>query len=223
VPLQTTQRNEVLATVRAARLEPANFEWGSALRYRGSQAVLTHTATSSFYDFIFDGGLWKGAWQPTREAPLASETLGTWINVLRAVSGWLDVLRAEIEAPDLWAELQRERSAVMGPALEEPANTPFSSDEREIISTQIRALKEYVADAYELTAHQQRELEARLDYVEAAAGRMGRIDWWNLFAGALINLALAAIVPVHAIQAILVMAAHGLAGLFGNAPPALPP
>jgi hypothetical protein len=52
--------------------------------------------------------------------------------------------------------------------------------------------------------------------------RMGRIDWWNLFAGAVINLALAAIIPPQVVQGVLSMAAHGLGALYGGFPPALP-
>jgi hypothetical protein len=222
VALQKTKKNEILVEVRAAGFDPTEFQWSVSTMHRGSQEILLHGATDSYFDFIFDSSSWRAVWKPDEEAPVDGGNFGAWNNLMVAARRWLNALRAEVDAPDLWAELERERDALLRPTLIEAANTPFSGEERVLISAQIRELKEYVAAAYELSADQQRELEARLDYVESASRRMGRFDWWNLFAGALINLVLAAIVPPHAVQAILLMAAHGLAQLFGGAPPALP-
>ena len=70
---------------------------------------------------------------------------------------------------------------------------------------------------------QQRELDARLDYLIAAARRTPRIDWWNLVAGSLVTLVLTSVLPGQAVQSILTMAARGLWSLFGEAPASLPP
>lgn len=135
---------------------------------------------------------------------------------------WARSLRDEINAPDLWGELRRERELLAQPnEAGEAENTPFTSEELARISKQIADLKTYLIESRELTQDQQLELETRLDYIERSAPRMGRIDWWNLLTGALLNLVLTGLIPPHVVQTLLILAAHGLAGLFGGGPPEL--
>jgi hypothetical protein len=123
-----------------------------------------------------------------------------------------------VQAPDLWAELNREQEALTRPTEGgDEANTPFLPDELERLAAQMEALKEYVRQNAELDEAQRREIGARLDYLVSAAVRgTPRIDWWNHFVGALISLALTSVVQPHVVQSILTMAAHGVAALFGG-------
>jgi hypothetical protein len=79
--------------------------------------------------------------------------------------------------PDLLAELQREREILTGTRYEAVGNTPFTSEELAQIAEQLRQIKEYVSTAYALSEEQALHLEAKLDDIAAAAGRMGRKDW----------------------------------------------
>jgi hypothetical protein len=110
-----------------------------------------------------------------------------WSAQLLSCERWLHLIRSEWEAPDLWAQLQRERTAVGGPA-SGVENAPFTEDELGV-SAQIRELKEYVRTAHDLEEGQLREIDARLDHVEHTARQgIGRVDWWNLLVGTLFNL-----------------------------------
>jgi len=223
VPLQRTQQNEVLAAVQAADLDPGEFSWLPGSHYQGSQARLVHQPSDFYFNFIFGGNTWQCVFEPGDGVPRSHNSAGSWYQEMQDVARWLYTLRDEVQAPDLWAELDRERNALAQPNAGDTENTPFSPDELARISEQIAELKEYVRNAYELGHDQQRVLEARLDYVEhVAQDGMGRVDWWNLFAGALVNLVLTQIVPPGVVQALLVLAVQGLAGLFGGGMPELP-
>jgi hypothetical protein len=70
-----------------------------------------------------------------------------------------------------------------------------------------------------------RSLEAKLDYIEAAAGHVGRKDWLLLLCGVMLTVIVSDLLRPQAVQYILSTALHGLDHLFGSGsiPPQLPP
>jgi hypothetical protein len=88
--------------------------------------------------------------------------------------------------------------------------------ERVQITTQLREISEYVRSTYDLPVPQQTALDARLDYLEAAAARgLGRIDWRNAFVGVMMGVVVEAILPPDVAREALALALRGLAHLFG--------
>lgn len=57
---------------------------------------------------------------------------------------WLDLLKQEIEAPDLWAALEQEKSIVEIASVEDIENRNFSSEEQNIIVKKILELEDYL-------------------------------------------------------------------------------
>lgn len=229
--LQLTQRNAVFHAISSVGLEPTDFAWwdrglAGFVPFEGVQDVLIHRPTGSHFQFIYAS---NGPWAAHLELGIGrpTETLRTddWQATIVELHSWLRVVKEEFEAPDLWAELERERQALARPSEGgEAENTPFSLDEMKILAAQMEALKVYVGRSEELNAHQQVEVIARLDYLlEAAARGTPRIDWWHLAVGALVNLVLTSVVEPHVVQSLLTMAAHGLSALFGGGPPLLEP
>ena len=68
---------------------------------------------------------------------------------------------------------------------------------------------------YELDGHQRRVLEVNVSYAKDAATRLPRVDWWNAVVGALVAVALTALIPPEAIRAALLLASHALVGMLG--------
>jgi hypothetical protein len=68
-------------------------------------------------------------------------------------------------------------------------------------------------------------LEARLDEVEAATGRLGRKDWLLVFWGRFFGVIVSGVLPPEAVHHILWVALHGLEHHFGSGgfPPQIPP
>jgi hypothetical protein len=146
-------------------------------------------------------------------------------DVEERVRRWAEEVNRDVDTPDLWAELQRERKILPGALYEDIENTPFSSDEQADIAAQLRQIKELVRNTYSLSEEQMRSVEAKLDNIEAAAGRIGRKDWLLLLYGSMFSVIVTELLPPGAVQSILEMALHGLAHLFdvGGIPPQLPP
>ena len=101
----------------------------------------------------------------------------SWPTVEERAERWARDVQRDVEMPDLLAELQREREILTGTRYGEGGNTPFTPEELAEIAEQLRSIKEYVNTAYTFSEAQRLHLEAKLDDIAAAAGRMGRKDW----------------------------------------------
>ena len=149
----------------------------------------------------------------------------TWPTVVERVERWARDVKRDVDTPDLLAELQREREILTDTRYEAVGNTPFSSEEQAEIAEQLRQIKEYVSTSYALSEVQARHLEAKLDDIVAAAGRMGRKDWTLWVGGALLGAFVQGILPPEVVQHIIRMTVDGLGYLLGGGgtPPLLPP
>jgi hypothetical protein len=102
------------------------------------------------------------------------------------------------------------------------ANTPFTVDEQQQIARQLDEVRAYTRDTYELPGDQMRLLEGRLDYLQEAASRMGRIDWRNAVTGVLLGAVVNAALPSDAVRDALSMLLRSVGHMFGHPVPELP-
>jgi hypothetical protein len=93
-------------------------------------------------------------------------------------------------------------------------NTHFTSDERKHIVDQLQVLVEHVQRTYSLSAAQVKALSEKLQYVVDALPRLGRKDWFLLFAGALFTY-LPVLLPPEAIRDISFSFLEALGHLHG--------
>lgn len=219
--MEKWQRNVIYEAVVAGGLDPreCTFDYGDA------GARITHVPSASY--FLLEGDITeyttKAVVGESEKWPVGLRTF--WIQVEERVRGWAKEVTEDVDTPDLWAEAQREREILTGARYEDVENTPFTSDEQAAIAEHLRQTKEYVTRTYSLSDAQILHLEAKLDDIAAAAGRMGRKDWTLLVCGALLGAFVQGILPQEAVQDILRMTLDGLGYLFGGGggPPQLPP
>jgi hypothetical protein len=149
----------------------------------------------------------------------------TWTKVPEKVRQWAEEVKRDVDTPDLWADLQREREILAGARYEAVENTLFTLDEQAQIAKQLREIKEYLKKTYSLSGEQMSRVEAKLDEAEEAACRIGRKDWLLLFCGVMFTLIVTGLLPPEAVQHIILIAVHGLDHLLGGGgrPPELPP
>ena len=101
-------------------------------------------------------------------------------------------------------------------------NTPFTSEEQKDIEQRLREVEAHVRDTYSLFEPEMETLHRKIDYLIDAAGRFGRIDWLNIFVGAIFSYLLAVALPsehalpfmTHFLHAIRHFFEHGLPPLF---------
>ena len=142
--------------------------------------------------------------------------------LMEQVGFWLGQLKLDIETPDLWAQLQRERALLAAVSDEAIENTPFTSAEREEISRQLQELKDDLSRAHSLSAEQMRLLDERLAYLVDATDRVGRKDWFLMAAGAMLSYVLAAALPPDAATHVLGMLLTSIGHILWGGPLGLP-
>lgn len=219
--LEKIFRNPIIETVETGGLAPSEctFDFNDDGGCR-----ITHTPSGS--TFVVEGPFGRHTTTAVvgDGAPQQLEAF-IWPTVVERVERWARDVKRDVDTPDLWAELQREREILTGTRYEEVGNTPFTSDELAEIAEQLQQIKEYVSTRYALSEAQMLHLEAKLDDIAAAAGRMGRKDWALWVSGALLGAFVQGILPPEVVQHIARMTVDGLGYLLGGGgtPPLLPP
>ncbi len=209
--LTKKQRNALYDHIVTAGLDPARCEFAE-----DEQDVrLTHGPTGS----VFSAQPHKYEGYTVRKSigdePAEQFFEPAWPSVLNSAGIWAESVEEFTAAPDLWAEIRREKKFLSGDEYESASNTPFGADEQARIAAQLRQIKEYLAERYPLSDEEISEVEVRLDDVEAAASRVGRKDWLLMFYGVMFTLIVTALLPPDAVQRIMAMVSHGLGDLFG--------
>lgn len=208
------QRNAIFEAVVKGGLDARECTFD----YDDATARITHMPSGSYFLLEGDAGRYT-ATAIVGDGPSWPSDSFIWTNVQDRVQRWAEEVKGDVETPDLWAELQREREILTGARYQDVENTPFTSDEQAEISEQLRQIKELMQGS--LSEVQMRSLEQRLGEIEAAAGRIGRKDWLLLFLGAMFTELVTGVLPPEAVQRIVTMGLHGLDQLFGGG--AMPP
>ncbi len=178
----------------------------------GSSFLIEHGQTSSYLTTAFVGDL----------SPFQLEA-AIWPTVEERVERWARDVKRDVDTPDLWAEVQAEREIFTGDSFVDDDNSSFSQDEQAEIVEQVRVIKVFVQTSHVHDDAQWRSIEAKLDYIQEAAGRIGRKDWWLLVLGVMFELIATGLLPPNAVRDIITAAFHALGHLFKMPPPMLPP
>jgi hypothetical protein len=228
VSLLPSQRNDVLLAIQAAGLDPADFEWRThtkvtgAGRTRANETIPVLWFQKSKYFFAFEyptGGSGHAArFSPGEEHLTDHRGATTWINQLRLVDHWLEYLKREVTAPDLWGAVAEGSTLLQGATGSASENTPFTSSERERIAASLRELKDYAIATYQLTTDQTASLEGRIQYLIEASGRLSRKDWINAAVGALMGFVMTAALQGDQARDFILMTGRALNWLFQNVP-----
>jgi hypothetical protein len=219
--LEKGQRNGIFDAIETAGLNPRDFELDTGGN-DDDEARIIHRRSESTFVLGRDGmGGYSGTMVAGDGRPWPYRA-HSWTSAEQSVSRWLEEVKQDLETPDLWAELQQEREMLGTAPAEATENTPFSADEQREIANQLRATKKYVKKTYALSEDDMQALEARLDHLGDAAGRLGRLDWRTVVAGTLLTAIVEAVLPPEATRDVLLMLLRSLAHLFGHPIPELP-
>jgi hypothetical protein len=223
VQLVKWQRNAIYEAIEAGGLDVSECTF----TYDDAQARVTHVPSGSYFLLEGDPSHYTVTAVVGEDPPWPSEAY-SWTKVAERVRRWAEDVKRDVGTPDLWAELQRARELLTDPRYEEVENTPFTSDEQTEIAAQLREIRQVAQTTYSLSDAEMRSLDARLGYLEAAAGRLGRTDWRGVFVGVIITVILAGLLPPEAVHHVFVTTLLGLEHLFGGdgvplAPGQLPP
>jgi hypothetical protein len=209
--LLKSQLNEVFEAIKEAGMSPSEFRFTEPEDEHDDQGErftpdhyprLLHLPSKYWFRF----GDNFASYTPGSESIEQTDDNLIWVGKRAAIRMWLGNLKREIDAPDLWASFSQEDELL---SLEptEAVNTPFSPEEQIQIKVAIEEFRIYITSTYSLSPEPLAKINRKLDYLIDASTRLGRIDWKNLFVGALISLALRQLSP----------SGPGLRELFGAA------
>ena len=203
--LLKSQKNEVVKILQGAGLEPADFSWTgepsisdvqarvSRLNYRGSQFYFQ-------FDFIRNEG-WDNSrdrklstircceFSPGKDAAVMREQPEHWVVQEGCLCMWIDCLKREIEAPDLWAEMEKYKVAFSLALPEQIVNEPIPIFEAEKISEKLNLLADKIEEQFELTNEQNQFVRNKLDYLADATKRQRSLDWAYTLIGVSVTIA----------------------------------
>ena len=176
-----TQANEILENIRKRGLDPSEFQW-KEVKSRATPNLLVsglfHGPTGHY--FIFDFFRSVEYYTVRSPGPGSGFDLGypkTWGEQYANVLEWLDWLKREVEAPDLWAAISQERKLAEVASASAASNTPFTVDEQRQVSGRLDEIAQYLIKTQTLSEQHTDFVKKRLDYLKEATKRLGRLDW----------------------------------------------
>ena len=124
---------------------------------------------------------------------------------------WLQFVKRELDSPPLWEQLAQGSTIVDSGLLGATVDTPFSPEEREAISRQIDAVRDYLAR--ELPAGSAAVINTRLSQVETSLATQGRVTWGLAFVGLCTTLVWGGLMAPDQARAVLQMIASAFSRL----------
>jgi hypothetical protein len=110
----------------------------------------------------------------------------------------------------------KQRRELYAPAGDESRNEGFTPSELELVDSALREIRELAASGFELAQDQAALLDQRLEYLEGAARRSGRVDWWNILLSTIFQLVLGAVITSDEAQEALALAGKVLRSAYGG-------
>jgi len=197
--LLKTQKNEVFDILLNESLEPADFTWSqergellpnllvSRLNYRSGHfyfkfdfALSSHGRNFVYYCIFTPGG----------KTILHKDYPDDWTQQKEHIRSWAKRLKQEIEAPDLWQEIEKYRPTFSLVPPSKLLNEPIPAYEAEDIGESLRGLAGKIESQFKLSSEQTEFVRSKLNYLADAAKRQGRLDWVHTCIGVLITVAM---------------------------------
>jgi hypothetical protein len=214
--LTKTEKKKVFKDVVAHKLDPAEFDWTEYVvdqdggSYRMSK--LGHSPSGYYCMFgrnrlsFSPGGREKVAHESYPHDDLSQR----WLTV----SLWLDFLREEVDAPDLWASIGQEKALATAASSTTLDNRLFTLDEHQQIAKKLDDIKGYILEGQTFNAQQADSIEGEFIYLREASERLGRKDWLNNLIGGLFALAVGLALDPAKAKGLMAMAGAALQSLW---------
>jgi hypothetical protein len=220
--LEKFQRIGIYEALEAGGLDPRECD----LSEDDAEARISHIPSGSHFTLGSSPLPWRGSYVVGDSALSTPYEAYAWTKVEEHVRRWAEKVKRDVDTPDPWKELQRERELFTGAGYADVANAPFTADEQAEIAEQLGEIKEYVQKTYSLSKEQTALMEAGFAELRASSRHLGRMTWRLTFLGVVFTFVVGGILPPDAVHTILVTVLHSLDHLFGGgggAPLELPP
>lgn len=208
--LQKWKKNQIFEAIQGVGLDPRGFDLDDG----DTEIRIKHRGSESYFIIGGDAGLYHGSYLVGDGVPWPYEAY-SWQPVMTRISRWLGEVKNDLETPDLWAELQREAELLGNGSNDATENAPFTPDEQKEIAGRLREMAENVGRAYSLSVERMGVLNAKIDYLVDAAGRLGRTDWRGVSVGVMLSFFLASAFPPESVSKFLLLFLRAIGHLSG--------
>ena len=206
--LTKQQKNEIFKTIERKGLNPNLFSWEvhqskfvrifrrsayeAASGYEPDSAVaLVLRNDEQFFSFTFEldeTGVYYSQTVPQISAGPGIRT-GNWAGLIDALEDWLGVIKYELEEPDLWKELPRGQALTAIPS-DYSQNDKFSAEERHLLAEQLSKIQKFIVESNRLEGPTRIQVQQTFIYLQQRTETTSKLDWKNIFVGAIVSLML---------------------------------
>lgn len=197
-PLTKLQRNQVLELIVRVSLDPHDFAWTERPTWDDGSGditpLITHVPSGYYFHFGFSSSSLVGRWSPPLRGVEIERGFHDWDALAEVFFAWLHLVKADVDAPDMWAALTAEQ-AITKAGQPEGDNRPFDSSEIRELEKRLAELKSFLETRY-VQESDRAQLTSRFRYlIEAARRGLGRIDWLNIFIAQMLAMVMAGVIP----------------------------
>jgi hypothetical protein len=129
---------------------------------------------------------------------------------------WLEELKKEVDAPDLWSSVGKEKTLSLAASSPDIENRPFTEAEQKFIAAKLDELKGYVLEGQQFSAKQAGYVEREFVYLKESSRRFGRNDWLRVLLSVLIGQAINLALSPEKARGLLVLAGTTFQSLWGT-------
>ena len=206
--LSKQQKNEIFRIIEGKGLNPNLFSWGihTGESFTGNTGITRgYTADSAealFFrhegkNFRFPFGCNEhGVYYSDLVPQLTPGRVAHskyWNDLIQTFESWLDIIKYELEEPDLWKELPRGQMLMAVPP-DYSRDEKFSIEERRLVVEQLSKIEKFIIESNQSSGASAIKIQQTFIYLQQRTETASKLDWKNIFAGAIVGLILEKIV-----------------------------
>ncbi len=195
-------KNRLVEVVRECGFDPLVFEWKTERLGDLENNVIRPADSPIAFTIVTDKRDWNRFSYNFKKYeanyPWEWTTLSVnhnFANIERAFTNWLskhvqEYLK-ELTLPDLWQQMETQKSFISGTAMHKDEITPFSENERKLLRTSVKEFRLLVEKTFQPSQDELEIINNRLDYLTKAVDRLNRFDWKSVAIQTIISISIA--------------------------------
>jgi hypothetical protein len=206
--LTKKERNEIFAMIEGKGLDPHRFRWDTHIsefvtvyeehyyqavsghRPEPAEALVTVHDGREF-SFTFernDDGVFFASVEPHINVGHGVRAR-SWSGLLEAFNEWLEIVRYEIRERDLWSQLPRDAPLAAIPE-SYSSDERFSPEEVHTLRDRLKEIEAFIVETNSLRGGPAVQVQQTFLYLQQKAETATKLDWKNIFAGAIVSIIL---------------------------------
>lgn len=156
---------------------------------------LVHTPTGYKITFDMRGKHISVTFSPGRQSPQDHEFCLGWVEMHYNAKDWTVYLKRELDAPNLWAVIERQRQLAKSAVAVGTPNTRFNEDEQQFISARLDEIKAQLTAMHQLQEDHGRLLSDQFEFLKEESKTQPRKNWMLMVLGTVASFGLSQVKP----------------------------